>query len=218
MKTRIEHIYAYHEDLGNENFNNLVLYWHDVWAAHGWIPHILGPRDARLHPRYGQFMSKVETLPTFNNRDFERTCYERWCAFALIDKPGALTDYDVFPRVANFPPIEVETLYCGDPAGGPGFICGYPHEFEKIIDVILEYRVQPADRFLGNPHVSDMGILHRNNHVFRVIENLITCYGKDDWETLPLTHFGNAYMKKAGELSKTDEIKQVLNAQKGLNV
>lgn len=211
MKTLIKDIYAFHTDLGNPQFNDLVPYWCEVWRSHGWTPHVLNTDDARVHPKYNQLISKATSLPTFNNTSFETACYKRWCAFAMIQGSGVVTDYDVFPRVEHFPPVEVEPLYCGDPAGGPGFIGGFGWDFERILDVILSYKVQPADQFQGHPHVADMTILFRRNHVFDTIDRIITCYGKPDWETLPLTHFGNAYLKRSGELSKVEEIRQVIS-------
>jgi hypothetical protein len=68
--------------------------WSESWRRHGWEPRVLGPRDAKKHPRYAEFLARVRTYPTINPRGYEDACYLRWLAFAHV-KGGLMVDYDV---------------------------------------------------------------------------------------------------------------------------
>lgn len=201
-------IYCFHADLGNSVLNDTVPLWIAIWRKHGWTPHVLGISDAQQHPLYKRVREHGDSMPTVNHRGFSLANYVRWCAFARVN--GAITDYDVLPRT-GYAPKEYPPFYCGDACGGPGFIVGSCGDFESVVQTILKYSPQSGDSYNGQPHVCDMTILHRNKHLFGTIEDKVRCYGIQGWRDVPLTHFGNSYMKTS--LPKAEEIREVLRQE-----
>lgn len=184
-------IACFHMDLGSKEHNEVVDYWQEVWRANGWKTRVLTLSNAQMHPSFNGIWEKANSLPTVNNRDFERACFIRWCAFALFR--GAIADSDVFPRV-NYPPRDYEIPYTADPCGGPGFMVGSTFSYDHILHAIFDYEPKPTDTVFGKPHVSDLTVLQNDNHFAR--NNDIACYGVDGWRDKPLIHFGNAYLKR----------------------
>lgn len=201
-------IYAFHIDLGNERLNQTIPLWESIWRKHGWTPHILGMDDAKKHPEYNRLFEVAESMPTVNDRRFSTANFLRWCAFARVN--GAVSDYDVLPR-APFPPRDFKMLFNGDNDGGPGFIVGECSDFERIVNIFLNYQPRQEDNHLGTPHVSDMVIQHYQKELYQSRENLLKCYGVEGWNSVPLTHFGNSYLDNAK--SKRDQISEILKKE-----
>lgn len=204
----VKDIYAYHTPIFKRDTHSrdLIRLWMKVWRAHGWEPHILGPDEAKRHPKYKQMLSHIATLPTANHRRYEDACYIRWLAFAR--HAGVMSDYDVFPQ-RLFPPREFGKFTDGQP-NACGFMVGKPRDFEKIVDAILSYTPRPDDFHCGKPHVSDMVIVQKNRHLFQHTERYACCYGEEGWERYPLVHFANAWLKQRGRMTKVQEILSVL--------
>lgn len=201
-------IACFHMDLGSKEHNEVVDYWQEVWQANGWKTRVLTLADAQHSSSFNDIWFKASELPTVNNRDFERACFIRWCAFSQWD--GAIADSDVFPRVA-YAPSEFETPYTADPCGGPGFMVGTRSDYEYIVHAILNYRVKPTDLAFGQPHVSDLTVLQNDHHFTR--NNDIACWSQEGWEQRPLVHFGNAYINKLLG-TKMEKIKRLLGHDK----
>lgn len=189
---KISTIYCYYEHLGKDDDTKLVKMWRRAWEDQGWTAIVLSKADAQRHPKFDAVSANSKRFPTVNGKEFELACFIRWCAFSLIS--GAVTDYDVFPRVP-FPPAEFPIPFCGDPCNGPGFLVGNQYDFNAVVDVIAGYTPTSHDQHEGKPHVSDLLILQRNPNLFPNVRTLQAGYGASGWDSVPLIHFGNAYMK-----------------------
>lgn len=193
----VNKIYSYYVNIGWATQAPVVDLWKEKWKAEGWEAIVLGETDARKDPRWDDLQRRVRELPCRPGaKGFERTCFERWLAFAQIDGPAAVADFDVFP-IRHFPPQDFGKIpMCGDGAGGPGFVVGQPEDFSRIVDVILEYKADNDDDAEGNPHVSDMTVLRkRQGFIYRIAVYIIT-YGMPNFGTVPLAHYGNASLDK----------------------
>lgn len=207
-------IYCYHEFLGSAAHDATVNLWRRYWNDSGWVTYVRGIEDAQRHPDYHRYVKHVDKFPTVNNRDFERACYVRWLAFSMAptDKPFAVSDSDVFPRVP-FPPREFKTFFNGSPERGPGFIVGTRNDYQKIVEAIWSFIPREGDKLPdGRPHISDMVILQARKELFEGFEFLIDCYTRRDWQNVPLVHFGNEYLSR--RYPKHVEIAKVLSMEK----
>ncbi len=186
-------IYTYFIDIGWAIQADVVELWKERWRAEGWDPVVLGEKDAQKDWRYDALKKKVFELPCRPGaKNFERVSFERWLAFAGIDEPGPVTDFDVFP-IRPFPPRSFDPLpVCGDGAGGPGFVVGSGADFSKVVDAILAYEVEPDDVCEGQPHVSDMTVLKKRQKDLYRIQVMVFTYGQQNFGTEPLAHYGNA--------------------------
>lgn len=201
-------IYAYYVEFGNRQEPPLIDFWIERWKREGWNPVILGDGDSQRDTRYNELSDKVDTFPMLPGQaKFGKANFMRWLAFSHIH--GVVTDYDVFP-LRTFPPADFGGFVCGDDCGGPGFIVGTGKDFSGVVETILSYNPQPDDTANGVAHVCDMRLLHKTAWRYdRLIHN-ITCYGVTGWESRPLVHFGNAYMKPYHKQSRVDQIRDVL--------
>lgn len=205
-------IYAYYTDVGCDGQLELIDLWKERWKREGWEPIILGEDDAKKDPRWEAMKEKAKNFPCRQGaKNFERANFERWLAFAQID--GAVTDYDVFPRVP-FPPQEFRGFVCGDGCGGPGFIVGTKIDFSFTVDVILSYEVQSDDIWDSQPHICDMRVLQKNKGIYDRILHNIACFGEKGWEERPLVHFGNAsldaYTNCFKDKTKADAVRELI--------
>lgn len=204
-------IYAFHMDIGDVRLNETVPLWLSVWRKHGWTPHIIGMEEALRHPDFSRLWRMAESMPTVNDKMFSVVNFVRWCAFAGVN--GVVTDYDVLPRVP-FPPRDFETFFSGDRDNGPGFLAGLCSDFDRVVQLILNYSIMPDDIVRGQPHVCDMTILRRHPELYLSKQDLVRCYGVHGWQDVPLTHFGNAYLNH--DESKREQMIEILKAEGGI--
>lgn len=201
-------ILTYYQNLGAPQYVRVLDLWCKVWSGQGWNPVVLGIEDAKRHPRFNDVTRKASELPTVNSKTFELACYHRWLAFAMVG--GIAADFDVFPQ-KPFPPTIFTEFTCGELGGSPGFVAGSKEDFDKIVDLILQYQTTPQDQSGCKPHVSDMVILLRNPTVFTKRLDLVRTYMQHgEWDKSPMVHFGNAHMKFRSTMDRADEIRKVL--------
>eukprot|EP00549_Striatella_unipunctata_P001312 CAMPEP_0118686640 /NCGR_PEP_ID=MMETSP0800-20121206/7928_1 /TAXON_ID=210618 ORGANISM="Striatella unipunctata, Strain CCMP2910" /NCGR_SAMPLE_ID=MMETSP0800 /ASSEMBLY_ACC=CAM_ASM_000638 /LENGTH=547 /DNA_ID=CAMNT_0006583713 /DNA_START=54 /DNA_END=1698 /DNA_ORIENTATION=+ len=81
----------------------LLSEWSAAWYRAGWNPQILTLADAKRHPNYQNFMSKLEQLKMIGEGTTQATynemCFIRWLAMASVEGGGFMSDYDTFPIV-----------------------------------------------------------------------------------------------------------------------
>lgn len=149
---------CYFDDPRYDYPDRLVTEWRESWSDHGFETAILTEEDARRHPKFQEIDDLVATIPTVNQRRYERACWLRWLAFQL-HAPAVCTDYDVINfglRPEHVPVgdlISLETSISGSccyatPKGIQGFLDYYP-KWKELGAVVTLY---------GQPHLSDMQV------------------------------------------------------------
>ena len=202
-------IYSYFDSsTGFRGQAELIATWQASWQRHGWTPSMLTPRHASRHPRYQEFLAKINTLPTVNVRAYENACYLRWLALDQVGG-GFMCDYDVM-NYGLKPYSSKISLDFFHPQYIPAFVYANKAGCKQLINEIIGY--QPAE-----PHVSDMIVIMKlgfrlNGGKHKSKEELICCeYGDDkfDWLHKPTLHFAaGAVHAKHGQISKVDAIRR----------
>ena len=102
--------------MDDKSDNELLALWKRHWENAGWEPRILSLEDAKKHPSYDDYMSRLESLPMDGvsgkgkNRLYNQLCFLRWLAMASAGG-GFMSDYDLFPLghgtgdLATLPPV-----------------------------------------------------------------------------------------------------------------
>ena len=140
----------------------LLDFWALTWAAHGWVPVVLGQSDLSASDR--EFHARTtDRYPTVNGRDYENACWQRWSALRNVGG-GFFTDADVFnfgfkPRRfdgSDFAPLQHEesigTQWCSE--------YGAAHVLELFSDSRFHSIRQPQI-LDGRRHLSDMLVISR---------------------------------------------------------
>lgn len=80
--------------MSEQGHRNLIKAWEDAWQSFGWDTKVLTEEDARRHPDFELFQQKMSRA---NVSDYNRRCFWRWLALAMLDDGGWLSDYDNIP-------------------------------------------------------------------------------------------------------------------------
>ena len=70
--------------MDDKSDNELLALWKKHWENAGWEPRILSLEDARKHPSYDDYVSRLESLPMDGvsgegkNRLYNQLCFLRW--------------------------------------------------------------------------------------------------------------------------------------------
>ena len=80
--------------MSEQGHRNLVNAWEGAWQSFGWDTKILTKADARKHPDFDLFEEKMTRA---NISDYNRRCFWRWLAMAMLDEGGWISDYDNIP-------------------------------------------------------------------------------------------------------------------------
>jgi hypothetical protein len=177
-------IYTYFEEIARLpawRHRMVLRVWARHWYSLGFMPIILGRKEAQAHPFYKPFYAKMAELPSVNPQAFELACYLRWLAFVQVGG-GIMIDYDAiyFGKFGKEKPFTC-IQQCGknEPVGPrnsffPMLAFGHAKLLtEKVIQVLYDVKAsdfsievsrQPTTTFekpVQNPHVSDMVILRK---------------------------------------------------------
>lgn len=131
-------IYAYYDTVFNGNRNQeeamLLEQWKVNWRSKGWEPLSLNTHHATAHPRYIEWLNKMEKLPTVNPKRYENACFMRWMAMHTLGG-GWMVDYDVYNLGLEPIPLTGFVLAC---AGGvPCMVHIDKLQIEAVIDKML---------------------------------------------------------------------------------
>ena len=92
------HIFTYYDPktvIDAKEQQDSIRLWLRNWYARGYLPHVLGPTEARMHPQYVELAEIFAKFPTINDPSWEMSQYVQWIAFAkeadyiLREDPGA---------------------------------------------------------------------------------------------------------------------------------
>jgi hypothetical protein len=152
-------VYCYHEPLpGFEHAEDTLSVWRESWSLNGWIPIVLGREHAVQHPKYDEFLAKINTMPTFGRRDFATAAYLRWLAIVVVGG-GLLVDYDVV-NLSLRPPSRLPD-YLAAWEQGPQRECagtatsGSAENLSRIVDWIMTWNGD-------DDNISEVEILNRH--------------------------------------------------------
>jgi hypothetical protein len=81
-----------------EGHFKLLEAWEQAWQARGWDTKVLTKEDAVKYPEFEEVNKRLDELKV---DDFNRRCFWRWMAMAMIENDhgggGWMSDYDTFP-------------------------------------------------------------------------------------------------------------------------
>jgi hypothetical protein len=213
-------IYTYHTQLESMPLRNETLeIWKSSWIKNGWEPIVLCEDDAKNHPLYLDFFSKIKSFPSVNAQGFDYHAFMRWLAVPSV---GGIISTE--PDVINYSlkPSDVEKyldiandgkLQCHSPV--PAFLLGLPKSYENVCEKIIKHIVQSDDNVDGLPHLSDQDFSARycdGQEVEFYRDSDICCelfdgdifnkLSTSKWKNSPVVHFGTPYMATNGFLPK----------------
>lgn len=137
----------------NSGHELLLTAWEQAWQERGWKTKVLTAEDAKLHPEFSTFESKLkETHLSL----YDQKCYWRWFAMAATDSGGWMSDYDAFPlemdaNVGSQLAAESNGVFTSFSMHVPCLIYAAREEWDRILHLMLDTIKED-----GNRRSSDM--------------------------------------------------------------
>lgn len=156
-------IFTYYQPIPTWNHAPLVNHWKMKWQRAGFRPLVLNRSAASRHPQFGDFLTKVRTFPTVNDRRYEEACYIRWLAFEVMldiatDRRGIMADYDVLPQGFRAHDMGTERIICHERTRVPCMVEANKVGAGEIVQWIMS---REPDHAAG--HYSDMYAFKESN-------------------------------------------------------
>jgi hypothetical protein len=118
----------------------LIDAWENAWHDNGWETAILTMDDAKKHP---YFETLTRLFVGTNISEYDKRCFERWLAMAMLPTGGWMSDYDVFPL-----DFSAEESYALVEKNGKGRFTSYAHvapalnyashdEWERLVELMM---------------------------------------------------------------------------------
>lgn len=216
-------IYTYCEDLGPKFTDpELLALSQNSFRRHGFSVVVLSEEDARTHPLFGL----LNTNPNLYRKDkgitpYQRACYNRWMAVALVSKndplPPVMVDFDLinygFTPDMLPPAQDIITMLGEIPC--PGMMIGTNAAFERMIAAFAEYAASPVA--MDDGLVNDQRIIDLRHDLwtgfrlqFASGEKLLVEYLSEGWQTAKLVHYPFRWMPLFGpDNLRSAEIKRI---------
>lgn len=216
-------IYSYMADvpeLNAEDELRLEILWRRRWSDIDIEPVVLNEHIARQHPFFAEFNDVVSRLPSNNPAAYERACWLRWLALAVVGG-GWMSDFDVMPA-AGVDCWNTLTFRQKEPPRSKIVVFQTPccpalvHADERAA---LAFCEQAATGKFGNrpqedkPHWSDQYALE--DLVMAGVDwvearDIVKLYTDEGWEKAPFVHFANAVMQRKNLLPRYQHIPRLL--------
>lgn len=75
--------------MSEQGHENLIKAWEEAWQSFGWETKVLNVKDAKLHPDFDLFQTKMDKA---NVSEYNRRCFWRWLAMAMLNDGGWMSD------------------------------------------------------------------------------------------------------------------------------
>lgn len=187
---------CYYHNVSDQSYpGKLIECWAASWRANGFDPVILQESDARRNGKFLNFNRLVESLPTVNDKRYERHCWVRWMAFEDA-APAMFTDYDVFNF--GFSPNDVVNISEGLIVGFQDAVTPmfYADKFAvRLFISMSSWASASLVQIDGHDHISDMHFVKSKcmeTHVKLCCVG--TEVGRPDEMKAPLVHFANSHL------------------------
>jgi len=166
-------VYTFFEDMDpkNQDANReelrridtaLLDEWKNAWHNAGFEPRILTLNDAKRHPLYDEFMSKLGHVKMIGEGTpqgrFNEFCFLRWLAMASVGG-GLLSDYDVYPikDASTILPLTTSaedqfTVFDEVPDWGgiPSLMFGNPDQWIRMAFAVVDVaQKEPLEKYNG---------------------------------------------------------------------
>lgn len=137
-----------------EGHQQLLDSWRSAWEDNGWETNLLSENDAKKHPDF----DKLENLfLDVEISEYDKRCFYRWLAMAMLPEGGWMSDYDLFPL--NFSGEESYAIVDKNDHGRftsyanivPALLYASKAEWQKMVKMMMD----EIPRFEGE-HFSDM--------------------------------------------------------------
>lgn len=192
----------------------LINIWKKSWSKFGWKPNVLSKENIKVDKSH---ISKLENLPTVNNRGYENACYLRWLAMSQIGG-GWMCDYDVVNN--GFTPLEAKLLEKNKliifQKHVPSLVYGDMFSYERIFNIFCDDGKKYIHYVNEKEHTSDMVILSYlsklNEYDFIAYENIVSDYPN----LSKLIHCSN-FRCSQNSISKKEAMLKLLNNHSGLS-
>lgn len=164
----------------------LIALWEARWTQAGWVPIVLRPEHAQMHPLWNELAPKYQALPTINPKMYEFWCYARWLAVAQVGG-GVMSDFDVMPNGFPVRRIQDHLIIHQDNNPCPSLVSGSAKAFLDIARRLAAYDAT------GQTHTSDQNIIQEKWASWAIeIWNDVKHYSAPGWKNALAVHFANA--------------------------
>jgi len=185
-------IFTYYQRIETWNHSEILLRWRENWQNAGFRTIVCDRNTAKRHPKFGDYLQKIRTFPTINDRHYEEACYLRWLAFEVIldvtDGRGLMSDYDVFNN--GFAEIHMgrDEIVCHERTRVPCLVEATQFGARRIVEFIM---AREPDHNVG--HYSDMYAFKESDWM---ISSLCLEMGEDHWELAPAIHVASGAIQR----------------------
>ena len=153
------------------NFD-LLEEWDKQWESQGWTVVVLGLNNAKLHPRFNEFETKLQQIADSGVYLINKMTYYRYLAMSTVGG-GFYSNYDIMP-MNTFVPDEYFgagkfTMYSATrkaDAGTPSIMSGSADEWERMAFEIIENGIGYDGAFYWSDMKATFDIYKSNNNAY----------------------------------------------------
>ena len=191
-------VYTYYKPvpgIDDKHENKLIELWKSSWAKYGWVPKVLGERDAQKHTHFKEYVCTVSKYPTICPIGYNTACYVRWLAMEVVGG-GFMCDYDCM-NYGFLPPEAIpDGLVVYEPTPVPCLVSGTAKAFRQFSKIFQELNLQQFFKHVDkrNPqgYLNDMTILFLPQVESQLTkQNIVLDLSTPGYENAAVVHYSN---------------------------